>query len=210
MRAGRQITYPFLLACIGAVAVPAVLFTFACRGPAGKASGGPGAKSEAAAPVAGDPGDAAGTYMGVIKDFCLRDFTRESAIKRFAPGGAIEARGKLLQPGTAFYSTNEVVTNLYTTDTYLQVVWWKNPKDGETAISEIHLVPETKVVVYEEFVEKYELGKGTALEQGHQLADIPHKHAYTCAGGKSIDVVISEVVWKGEVVGKIGEIGLLK
>ncbi|MFH1438333.1 MAG: hypothetical protein ABIJ56_21675 [Pseudomonadota bacterium] len=186
------------------------LCMLACRGPAGKASGGPGAKSEAAPPAAGDPRDVAETYMGVIKDFCLKVFTRESVIKRFAPNGAIEARGKLLQPGTAFYSTNEVVTTLYTTDTTLQVVWWKNSKDGKKAISEIHLVPETKMVVYKEFVEKYELGEGTALEQGHQLADIPHKHAYTCQGGKSIDVILNEAVWKGEVVGKIGEIGLFK
>jgi hypothetical protein len=163
--------------------------------------------STPAAPVTALSEDqVAATFHEAIGFFCQQPRTPDQIIGRFAPQGAVAAGGNLLHDGQPFYITSEVVTTLNTFQPATQVVWWLNPKAPGT-VSEAHVVPEVtaRIVNYRSFVARYRLPPATGSEQSTALSDIQHAHQLAC-GGSSLKVVINEIVWKGQYVGKIGEL----
>jgi len=150
--------------------------------------------------------DASDLLMEAITDLCRADFTAEGLIERFAPG-AVQAGGRILPPGTEFIISNEAVTTLYTRSQVMRIVWW--PKPAGDRVSEVHIVSEAPTILYADFVREHGLGAGETLEQTHPLADLQHRHAVTCRPGRSVAVVLYEVVWKGDAVGKIREVAVL-
>jgi hypothetical protein len=187
-----------------AVVLASVLVASACRSP-----GGCGAP----APADASPRDRAATassgpLVDAVADFCRADFTPATLIERFAPG-AVEAGGRTLPAGTAHVIHGEAVTTLYTSEPDLLVVWWPRPAGGG-AVDEVHLVPGAPRIEYALLAERLGLGPGRLLEQTHPLGDLLHEHAYSCAAGRSLRVVVSEVSWKGGAVGKVGQVALYR
>lgn len=147
---------------------------------------------------------------GAIDQFCSGDGSvPERVIKYYPPNGATQAGGVKLPEGTPFVIRNMGTTSLRLFAPFDFVVWWFDPK-ATGSIAELHVdlgVP-PRIVVYDDYIKaRPHLGKGRALEQGHPLADIPHEHFVECSG-KRVKVVVNEIVWQGDFVGKIGKLAL--
>lgn len=187
----------------------ACVLSCSCQEPRGCGPSQAPARDRAAEPVGVDAGvDASVQLLGAIDLFCRGDFDTEALIARFAPG-AVKAGGRTLQPAMAYYIQNDAMTSLYTGKPGLAVLWWPRPAQAGR-VGELHIVPESPTVVYADFVSRNKLGSGETLPQTHELADLQHMHEYGCAGSRSLTLIINEVAWKGAVVGKIGQIALLK
>jgi hypothetical protein len=183
------------------------LLVLSCQTPSGC---GPPRPGPTGGPTAEPPvgPDAEARLVQAIEDFCRADFDAPGLRDRFGPG-AVRAGGKTLPPGTTYYIESEAVTTLYTADPHMRVIWWPRPAEG-SPVGELHIVPETPTLVYADFVRDHGLGAGETLAQGHELADVEHRHTYTCAGKRSVGLVLGEVVWKGDAVGRIGRVTVLK
>jgi hypothetical protein len=156
-------------------------------------------------------------YGGIVRRFCLEDFTDAGLIDWFAPDGAVEAGGVLLPGGKAFVIRNDVVVSLNAGPgpyaPFAQVVWWMQPAAPDEPIAEIHVVADAsgRILPYADLVEALGLGEALATEQGgHPLADLLHRHRYSCGPGRSLDLVVNEIVWAEPFVGKVGELTLTR
>jgi hypothetical protein len=128
-----------------------------------------------------------------------------------------EVGGVGLPAGRAFVVRNEVMTSLYVGNgpsaPYVQVAWWPNPPSASDPVRELHAVADARgrILPYADFVAAQRLGEASSTEQpGHPLADLQHRHEFSCGAGRRIDLTINEIVWAGEFVGKIGELTLTK
>jgi hypothetical protein len=172
---------------------------------------------EVATPATSDRANAARVFADVIGKFCLEDLTGPELIRWLAPEGAIEAGGVGLPAGRAFVVRNEVLTSLYVGNgpsaPYVQVAWWPNPPSATDPVRELHAVADARgrILPYADFVAAQRLGPASSTEQpGHPLADLRHRHEFSCGAGRRTDLTINEIVWAGDFVGKIGELTLTK
>lgn len=170
---------------------------------------GPGVPAAVPAPAEPDPETAAAERLaGLLRYFCAGVRTGEDLIGYLAPG-AVEAGGRTLPGGTAFVIRGEAVVSLYTAVPTLGVVWWPRRSEAEP-VDELHVRPEVPGIGYAAFRDKLALGAGTLGEQGHPLADLPHRHRYGCGEDRELNLVLSEVAWKGSAVGMLGELVLTR
>lgn len=179
-----------------------------------------GASGEDSAPEA-----AGRVFAEFIRRFCEDEPTERDLLAWLAPDGAIEAGGALLPAGgvslpagRAFLIRNDVVTSLNVgdgpTSPYVQVAWWRNQAATGEPIRELHAVADVRgrVLPYAEFVAEQRLGEPTRTEQGgdHPLGDLLHHHEVRCGNDRRVELVLSEIVWQGAAVGKIGELSLTR
>lgn len=163
----------------------------------------PSAAGSADTPRPVSEADAPERLAAALRWFCDDDRRPEDVVARFAPG-AVEAGGRTLPPGVPFLIRTEAVESLYTTDPFLSVIWWPRPAPG-AAITELHFTPESVRPRYDAVREALGLSEGTLLDQGHPLADLPHRHDYACLPRRGLELVLHETAWKGDAVGRLNE-----
>ena len=139
---------------------------------------------------------------------CAEPFTPESLWAHFAPRGAVKAGGTLLTSDRPFFIKNEVMTSLRLFEPFDRVVWWAEPKPPAAESASVHLVlgAPARIVPYEDFISAAGLGPGAKQTQTHPLSDIPWEHRST--SGRR--VIIQQIVWAGEFVGKVGELTVFR
>jgi hypothetical protein len=163
------------------------------------------AQASAPEPAVTDPEGAADETMRFIRDFCSRDWTPD-ALREYVAPQAVQAGGIPLPAGMPYWFTNGTVTTVYTPR---EVYWWMNPKEGQPFVTEIHAVPVMATVTYRDFVARTAFSAEVDARQDHPLSDILHRFFYTCEG-TTVEVTLNEVVWQGDAVGKLGQVGIVR
>jgi hypothetical protein len=156
----------------------------------------------AATPTLPTAEGAAEEWMALIRDLCARDWSPEALRERVAPG-AVPAGGRTLPPGLAWWTDNGTVSSVYTTRLHSQVIWWPDPPAG-APVAEVHVVPQLSPVAYRDFVARYGWSAPLRTEQSGPLSDLEHLHSFACEG-RTVEVVLHEVVWQNEAVGRLGQ-----
>lgn len=146
--------------------------------------------------------------MRFIGDFCSRDWPPAALLEYVSPQ-AVKAGDRTLPAGLPWWTSNGVVTSVYTATLHRGVVWWLDPPADRPWIAEVHLVPAVSPVRYAGFVEAFRWTGELGREQDGPLSDIVHRFPYTC-GERTLEVRLHEVVWAGDAVGRLGQIGLVR
>jgi len=146
----------------------------------------------------------------IIHNFAQSVFKTEDLIHLLAPS-AVELKNRGVHPDQVYYTIQEKVVTLRTRDPNLGILWWIKPPEGQEII-ELHVKPIYTTESYQGFAALAKLGNELDNIQTHPIGDIQHRYRFDAEGGRTIEVVVNEIVFSQDAVqvGKIGEIAIKK
>ncbi len=150
------------------------------------------------------------TFGDQVRRFCATAPTPKAMFDAFAPKGTLESGGVKLESGKPFVLRNGVVVSLRLYDPYDHVIWWNDTPGGQVTEWHVDLDSSVRILPFEDLVKEHgqlfgpEIGR---LPQGHPLADIPHQYRLRC-GPRDVSLIVNEIVWQGDFVGKVGSLAI--